>query len=100
LIQQGAAIVTGVEDILHVLAVPLQFTLNKYQRDSPQESSTPSDHSSDNALLQYIKPDSTSLDEIIQASGLTSAEVSAMLLALEVDGVVAATDDGGFCRMN
>ena len=96
LIQQGAAIVTGVEDILHVLAVPLQFALNVYQLGSPTAHNTSCDQCSDNELLQHISYDSTSMDEIIQASGLTSAEVSAMLLALEVNGAVAAADDGGF----
>ena len=99
LIQQGAAMVTEVEDILHVLAIPLQFALAKYRCDSTVANTQSSVQCSDNTLVQFIQHDSTSLDEIIQASGLTSAEVSAMLLMLELEGVVAATNDGGYCRM-
>ena len=98
LIQQGAGLVTAVEDILAALAPQLQHYLAErgaVVAASDQLSVT----SSQSHLLAHVGYDSTTVDELIKASGLTSAEVSAMLLMLEVEGAVAVADDGGYVKL-
>jgi len=51
-------------------------------------------------LLRHIGAESTSIDQIISASGLTAAQVSAMLLTLEIEGLIAAVDDGGYLNLS
>ena len=94
LIQQGAALVTDTQDVLHSLSIPLQSALQDIE-SGPQESLKGNDH----PLLRYINFEPTSTDQIISASGLTTAQVSSMLLMLEVDGLIAASDDGGYVRL-
>jgi DNA processing protein len=99
LLKEGAALICGVDDVLfelsNALGATFQDQLSWISNDSdlapPVELSHP--------ILQYLSDQSSSVDQIIQASGLTAAEVSSMLLILEVDGVIAATDDGGYVRL-
>jgi len=43
-----------------------------------------------NPLWQALGHDPSSIDQLVQRSGLTTAEVSSMLLALELEGRVTA----------
>ena len=51
-----------------------------------------------NRLWQALGTDPTDMDELVVRSGLTAARLSAMLLALELEGRVAA-EHGRYCRI-
>ncbi len=95
LIKQGAALVCDVNDVLEVLALPLQSRMITKPADVPE---THPDNCA-NSLLAYVDFEPTTLDSIISASGLTAAEVSSMLLMLELEGAVSAADCGGYVRL-
>lgn len=95
LLQQGAALVSSLDDILFCLAQPLgEFCLER-QSEAPKADQL-HQQTPQNSLLRHIDSESTSVDQLVQRSGLTAAQVSAMLLTLELDGMVAIADDGGY----
>ena len=96
LIQQGAALVASVDDVLHCLG----SELNGWKKLSSSGDIAQRSYDGDARLLRYIGAESTSMDNIILASGLTSAEVSSMLISLEIEGVVAVSDDGGYINLS
>jgi DNA processing protein len=51
-----------------------------------------------NRLWQALGHDPTGMDELVDRTGLTTAELSSMLLALELEGRVAA-HHGRYCRI-
>lgn len=51
-----------------------------------------------NRLWQALGHDPTGMDELVERSGLTTAALSSMLLALELEGRVAA-EHGRYCRI-
>lgn len=98
LIQQGAALVADADDVLHCLSGELGAVLDGHDQahyENPAQNKT---HNYD-GLLQHIGAESTSVDDIILASGLTAAEVSSILITLEIEGVVAASSDGGYINL-
>jgi len=101
LIQQGAALVASGEDVLRCLSCDLESRFLDNRRQ-PLKINNPSRQTvnSDAGLLRYISVESTSVDEIILASGLTAAEVSSMLITLEIEGVVAVSGDGGYINLS
>ena len=50
-------------------------------------------------LIDYIDFDSTSIDQLVTRSGLTAAEVSSMLLQLEMSGYIASSPGGIYNRL-
>jgi DNA processing protein len=50
-------------------------------------------------LLDSIGYDPTSVDTLVETSGLTPAEVSSMLLQLEMSGYVASSAGGMYNRL-
>lgn len=99
LIQQGAALVCNAQDVLHCLADQLGHWC---QVAEAQQVATPKESLSheEQSLLGVIGGESTRVDDIIFASGLTAAKVSSMLITLEVKGVVAACGDGGYINLS
>lgn len=91
LIQQGACLVTSAEEVMRELELPLRQAL--------QVSSAEPVEGEGADILRYVFHESTTVDEIIQSSGLTAGEVSSMLLVLEVQGKVAQADDGGYVKL-
>jgi DNA processing protein len=95
LLKQGATLVTCAEDVLQELNLPLREALNNaadmggaIAASGPEET-----------ILDLIFHQSTSVDSIITASGLTAAEVSSMLLTLELQGLVSRARDGGYIKV-
>lgn len=91
LIREGAVLIQTAQQIIYELNLPL--------RQAMQQSAN-GEAISINPLIKYINYDATTIDVIISSSGLTAAEVSAILLELELDGHIAHCDDGKYVRLN
>jgi len=98
LIKQGAALVSSSSDVIHCLSEPLSRFLQE-KRTSASEARLMKP-GSQHMLLKHISTESTAVDDIISSSQLTSAEVSSMLLELELIGAVAIARDGGYVNLS
>ena len=91
LIKQGAKLVESSQDILEEFDASIRDQKSK-------ESRTP-EIAPDDPLLAALGFDPVSLDTLCQRSGLTPDCASAMLLTLELDGVVSRLSGGSFQRV-
>jgi DNA processing protein len=89
IIQQGAKLIEKAEDILEELGA-----LRLAAIPPAEPSKLPPLDQKLRHLLAQIGDETTSLDRLIIRSGLTVAEVSSMLLALELRGSVQAVSGG------
>lgn len=106
LIREGAQLVESPQEVLDVLG-PLAVDLAKALRgelestyvapETRRQACLPIDPDY-NRLWQALGHDPTGMDELSQRTGLTAAELSAMLLSLELEGRVAA-EHGRYCRI-
>jgi len=101
LIQQGAKLVETAQDVIDELgmlaiscfppdqtAVDVETT-EELQKLDPEYQQ----------LIDFIGFDNTSIDELVCSSGLTPAEVSSMLLQLEMSGYIASSHGGNYNRL-
>lgn len=88
LIKQGAKLVESAQDILEDLG--WQKTLAQ-----PTEKTEENGH----PLLEHLGFDPITMDELGQRSGLTIDALSAILLQLELDGMVASMPGGSYQRV-
>ncbi len=104
LIRQGAKLVEQASDILEELAPFIAASSTPADRgDGPDSALRKEEEQPDeeySRLLEIIGYDPISVDEIIRQSGLTAAEVSSMLLLLELQGHVESFSGNRFCRIN
>jgi len=89
LLQQGAKLVTSVKDILDELGI--DNTLDKAEQASPSLATDSKN------LVKCVGFDTTSVDQIIQRSGLGVEDVSCELAELELQGIIKAVP-GGYTR--
>ncbi len=106
LIREGAALVESPAEVVEVLA-PLAVDLARALRGTLEAGSAPlptavpeplREGPNYNRLWNALGHDPTGMDELTKRSGLTTAELSAMLLALELEGRVVA-EHGRYSRI-
>lgn len=102
LIRQGAKLVEDANHILEEL-MPLKkyvsFNTQKLQNILSNQPIEESLNSTSTLLLPLMGYECTTIDTLIERSGLTADEVSSMLLELEILGKVASVP-GGYVRIN
>ncbi len=87
LIRQGAKLVERIEDILEEIA-PQLHSQGRAVIEPPRPSLPPNASLEAKNVFELVKDSPRQIDEIIQASGLSSAKVSEILLDLEIKGLL------------
>jgi len=88
LIREGAKLVESAQDVLDELGLA-----------APPSTPAPSQAEKGHVLLAHLGHDPCNVDTLCQRSGLTPDTVSAMLLELELAGMVAALPGGRYQRI-
>lgn len=106
LIREGAALVESAEDVIGALA-PLAADLANALRERLGETEWGPPDSADGApralapdyqtLWEALGHDPTGMDQLVSRTRLTAAELSSMLLVMELDGLVTA-EHGRYLR--
>ena len=90
LIKQGAKLVESAHDILDELGYQSKSLITQNDEEQPE---------GEESLLRHLGHDITDIDTLCLRSGLTIETVSAMLLAFELDGVIASLPGGRYQRL-
>lgn len=102
LIRAGAKLVESTDDIFEELRSlsllePAESTGEATRREAPPADRTESDPAY-RSLLEAVDYAPTPMDRIVERSGLTAADVSSMLLMLEMEGRVESAPGGRYTR--
>ena len=106
LIKNGAALITSRDDILFVLKDTLgnigvsEDNLYDSTQEKDSKSIEPVQSEEEIKLMQLIGAEPVSVEELIVSSGLPPAQVSSIILTLELDEKVAMMEDGGYISIN
>lgn len=96
LIRNGAKLVESSSDILEELAP----RLTPLPPSSTPPATTPPELPTDHIrLLEAMGFDPVSVDDLVERSGLTAAEVSSILLILQLQGLIAPATGGLYVRL-
>jgi DNA processing protein len=100
LIREGAKLVEEAGDILVELAPLLSLTeIPASALPTSTQNTTPLDDPAYANVLEMLGFAPTTIAELIQRVGLTAAELSSMLLVLELEGFVEALPGGRYARL-
>ncbi|MCI0401379.1 MAG: DNA-processing protein DprA [Gammaproteobacteria bacterium] len=98
LIRQGAKLVETVQDILEELG-PLAETVMSLPELSEEAASVKNELDADyKHLLENVGYEPTTIDTLVERTGLTANVVSSMLLILELRGYVTSQPGGTYAR--
>ena len=101
LIKQGAKLIENIQDILDELNCQPVLTVENSKLSASSKLSTSIGNTQENSiLLPHLGYDVIDIDTICMRSGLTVEAVSAMLLTLELDGMVASLPGGRYQRLH
>lgn len=99
LIRDGAKLVETADHVLEELTALVSLTMDKLPGpELPQEKAVELDREY-RQLLEQTGYEPTSVDSLVERSGLTAEAVSSMLLVLELQGFVVSTPGGGYQRI-
>ena len=98
LIRQGAKLVEQVSDILEELPAG---AWRKLEEHAPERASRAPDGLGilQKQILESLAYRATSVDDLVERSGLTANTVCSILLALELRGLVVPVPGGAYCRV-
>jgi DNA processing protein len=101
LIRQGAKLVETAQDVIDELGAMAGACVEPPDPGRPgeQPAQPPELDAEYLQLLDNIEFDNTSIDQLVTRSGLTPAEVSSMLLQLEMSGYIASSPGGNYNRL-
>jgi len=109
LIKEGAKLVESADDIIEDLLIYLPTPgqsrpplAPKSALSSPLPTPAPAPVEMDSEysnLLKYMSVEATSVDKLVDLSGLTAEAISSMLLILELQGVVKSVSGGLYLRI-
>ncbi|MEM7277025.1 MAG: DNA-processing protein DprA [Pseudomonadota bacterium] len=103
LIREGARLVESTADIFTELAPLTQLLRQNQLQDKADKRSQATGSETDGpeyqALLEKMGFDAISISDLSERCGLTAAELSSMLLILELEGVVDALPGGRYARL-
>jgi DNA processing protein len=100
LIRQGAVLVESADDILREIAPRLGLAAAAAIPAGPAAAPDESRDASYAELLETLGHDPASVDELALRTGLTAAEVSSMMLILELQGAVESMPGGRYARVS
>lgn len=95
LIKQGAKLVENTQDILD----ELNFLSPNNAESIHNDEHHPDKSTENKVLLNHLGYDTVDIDTLCMRSGLTAEVVSAMLLTLELDGMVSSLPGGWYQRI-
>jgi DNA processing protein len=101
LIRQGAKLVETAQDVIDELGMLAAScaTAQINAGNSPGNEDSAKLAPDYQQLIDLIGFDNTSIDQLVSSSGLTPAEVSSMLLQLEMSGYLASSPGGLYNRL-
>ncbi|MDB5807115.1 MAG: dprA [Betaproteobacteria bacterium] len=99
LIKQGAKLVDDARDIIEELGEPSAHAQSSAQSPAQSPGDAAADASRHLDLLEHAGYDPVTVDQLAQRSGLTIDALSAILLELELDGVIAQLPGGKVQRI-
>ena len=100
LLREGAKLVESAADILEELAPLLKLELPAADTAAEGVSAAPPEDPEYRLLLNSLDFAPTSVDSLVERTGLTPDVVSSMLLMLELQGHVEASPGGRYSRVN
>jgi DNA processing protein len=98
LLRNGAILVEDIDDVLEEIAPQLGPACRPAEPRRRPDRDGLTDDPSYAGLLDVLDFAPTSVAELIERSGLTAAELSSMLLQLELSGAVEALPGAQYCR--
>jgi len=100
LLREGAKLVESAADILEELAPLLNLELPAAEPAADAATAAPPEDPEYRLLLNSLDFAPTSVDSLVERTGLTPDVVSSMLLMLELQGHVEASPGGRYSRVN